>query len=118
MSIRFRLTSLLYTLCLKIVYYAVIYPNIISRTSIWTGTYKSTINPAFIAQKGINRAFLGVTQRTTSGCLFQELGVLGLRDFLKNEKITYVFKSLNSSNLDEFSLQQYETNEPTSNMSS
>ena len=68
------------------------------------------MNPVFIAQNGIICAILGVTQKTSSGGLFQELGIMELRDILRYVTVTFVFRSLNNPNLDEFSLQQYNRN--------
>ena len=85
--------------CHKILYYAIIYPNIIFCTSVWVGTYRSTMNLVI--------TFLGVRQITSSAGLFQELGILEPKDVLKYETATYVYRSLNNPNLDEFSLQRY-----------
>ena len=54
----YRISSTPNAQCLKILYYAINYPNIIYCASVWTGTYKSTVNPVFIAQKVLSVQFL------------------------------------------------------------
>ena len=41
----YRIKSTLNALCLKILHYAIIYPNIFYCASSWVGTYKSTMSP-------------------------------------------------------------------------
>ena len=100
----YRIKSTLNALCLKILHYAIIYPNIFYCASVWAGTCKSIMNPVFIAHKEIIRAILGITQRTSSCGLFQELGIMELIEILKHVTVIYVFRSQNNPNLDEFSL--------------
>ena len=111
----YRIKSSLNAQCLKILYYAIIYPNYIYCVCVWAGTYKSTMNSVFIAQKGNIRANLGVTRRTSSGGLFHELCIMETRKFLMYVTVTYVFRSLKNPNLDDFSLQLYKLNTRPSN---
>ena len=61
-----------------------------------------------LVRRGISMQFLhGVTQRTSPGGLFQELSIIEMREISKYFIATYVFRSLNNPNLEEFSIEPY-----------
>ena len=90
-------------------YYSVIYPDLIYCASAWSGTFKSLFNPVFIVQKGVIRAMCGPNRRAPFQ-FFQELGLLKLTEVLKCGAVPYIYRSLANPCLNEFSFQTHVRN--------
>lgn len=106
----FKIRDLLDRKCLRLIYYALVYPNIIYCASAWAGTFKNVLNPVHIVQKGIIRAIHGVARRTPSQRLFHELEIFQLPDVLRYVTATYVYRSLSNPDLHEFQMRNYFVN--------
>ena len=89
-----QIVYVLNEMCLKVLYYSVIYHNNIYCASAWSGTFNSLFDPAFIVQKGATWRKCWIDRRTPSQGLFEELGLLKLTEVLKCVTVVYAYRSL------------------------
>ena len=81
---------------LKIIYYSLVYPNLIDCTSAWGGAFDTVLKPISLIQKGVIRAMCGVTRGTSTVNVITEMHLSNFQHTVFYVTCTYVFRSLSN----------------------
>ena len=90
-----RMTKLCNLDSLKMIYYALIYSNIIYCNSVWSGSCQRTLKPLIVKHKLIVRSIAGVPRLSHTEPLFLNLSLLPLSLISQYMVAIFVYRCLN-----------------------
>ena len=80
--------------CLILMYYSLVYPNLMYCSALWGGAYKTYIDKLFVSQKKLIRVITDSNRYDHTAPLFLKHNLLKVHDIISYQTLVFVYKAL------------------------